>query len=108
LILFGSVVFAQFGHWPSYSNPDPQTLTILGVQVGGLMCLTVLFVAVPVALVAPAVLGFTTVLDLLCNLFDGHWQLQNQKRRLIQVGVTVLGSSLFWPECARMLNWLMD
>ncbi len=104
LLGFGLLAYAQVGHWPLYSRPDPKDVSLAGLQIGGGLTLLV-FLSALVSLIAMAAISFFT----LCTVAERRSLVHpSSSRALYLFGIGGLGLYVFLLTLGAHMNWLMD
>jgi hypothetical protein len=93
LMLFGyaAIAWAQVGHWPRYSQPDPKQLGLPILHLGALLAYPLALVSVPACLLLVVVL----------------WE-DLRRRDIVVFTIGAAAWAFFLPLTGPLLGWLLD
>lgn len=102
IMLLVALAYAEVGHWPVYSQPDPKDVGFAlpsGVRIGAILRFLLPLIAVPLAFLAVVIVCWTAVEDLLST---------RSARSLLHAAICVGGFGLLLHLLGSLSAWLMD
>ncbi len=109
MMIFVALAYAEVGHWPVYSQPDPKDVGFAlpsGVRIGAILQFLIPLIAVPLAFIAVVIVCWTTVDEIISSKSALRWR--KSVRGILQVVVCVGGFGLLLHLLSSLSVWLMD